>query len=290
MRLAVGAFLQQGLLAGVVAGPGWQRPDKALLERDPLPPDFQPPPGFTRQAGPWQRIGVTQASEDEYRGVLEDTGVEPQVIWRWKYYRPGVWDGSGEARAFDHYAAGLHRRAYGNTLWAARFASSAEAQQSMAKIAAAAKLARHGAAWQGNQPSYGFGNTPPGPLTLWQHEAWVLMSTVPGIGGLGIRGWGLAMRSPRPLAAALHLPISSRVAQRLGSSSKGMPAAVLKVCRPSSRSRTAYVNPSRGCSCGSKPVRASAGTKASRCNRRCAARCGPQAVGPRPGGAAPAPG
>lgn len=177
--LAVAALLRQGLINGVVAAPGWQRPGHALLERDPLPPEFQVPALAPTRAGSLPRIGVTQAPEDEYRGVLEDTGLMPRAIWRWKYYRPGAWDGAGEKLAFDHYAAGLHRRAYGNTLWAAQFASDDEAQQAAPKIAAAARLTLRADVWEGEQPSYGFGKDSPGPLVLGRREAWVWMSTLP---------------------------------------------------------------------------------------------------------------
>lgn len=179
VTLAVAAFLEQGLINGVVAPPGWQRPKHALLERDPLAPDFRPGVPVPEQAGALRLIGVTQASEDEYRGVLEDTGLKPQAIWRWKYYRAGVWDGPGAERAFDHYAAGLHRRAYGNTLWAAQFASAKEAAQAAPKIAATAKLKPHTAAWEGEQPPYGSGKGSPGPLVLWRTDAWLWMSTLP---------------------------------------------------------------------------------------------------------------
>ena len=112
------------------------------------------------------------------------TGVEPQVIWRVKYFHAGDWDGAGAAQAFTDYMAGLHRRAYGSTLWCARFGSGSEAAQAAPKIAAAAKLARSGDRWTGSQPAYGFAaataeNPSPGPLTLWQQGAWLLLSTLP---------------------------------------------------------------------------------------------------------------
>ena len=80
--------------------------------------------------------------------------------------------------------AGLHRRAYGNTLWAARFASAGEAGKAAPRIAAAAKLAQHGELWTGAEPPYATGTYPgerrsPGPLVLWQRGAWLLMSTLP---------------------------------------------------------------------------------------------------------------
>ena len=111
--------------------------------------------------------------------MLEDTGFEPRVIWRWKYHRADSWNGAGAERAFDHYAAGLHRRAYGDTLWTACFASPGEAAQAVAKIATAAKLSKHDDVYEGEQPPYGFQKTSSGPLTLWQYGQWAIMSTLP---------------------------------------------------------------------------------------------------------------
>jgi len=184
VALVVDAFLKQGLVNGLIAAPGWKRPDRTLLDRDPLPVDFAAPAWLPGQVGASKRIGITQASEDEYRGALEDTGVVPAEIWRAKYHRPGTWDGGGAARAFDHYAAGLHRRAYGATLWAARFSSAKQAGQAAPKIAAAAKLRMLGDVWSGEQPPYANGTYPgekrsPGPITLWRRDAWLLMSTLP---------------------------------------------------------------------------------------------------------------
>ncbi|MDQ2732691.1 MAG: hypothetical protein M3Y56_13615 [Armatimonadota bacterium] len=179
VALAVDAFLKQGLVNGVVAAPGWTRPHPNLLQRDPLSPDFSLPTWLPDRAGAMTRIGVTQAAEDEYRGVLADTGVEPRQLWRAKYYRAGVWDGAGAAAAFDDYSNGLHRRAYGNTLWLALFASPQEAAAAAPKIARAAHLHRDGARWTGAQPPYSFDKASAGPLTLWQHDDWIVMSTLP---------------------------------------------------------------------------------------------------------------
>jgi hypothetical protein len=187
VTLAVAALLDQGLINGVVATPGWRRPKHSLLERDPLAPGWRPLVRVPEQAGSLRQIGLTQASEDEYRGVLQDTGLKPQVIWRWKYYRAGVWDGAGAERAFDHYATGLHRRAYGNTLWAAQFASAKDAEQAAPKIAAAAKLKQHADAWEGEQPGYGFGKGSAGPLVLWRTDAWLWMSTLPSDAASALR-------------------------------------------------------------------------------------------------------
>ena len=179
VALAVNAFLKQNLINGVVAGAGWTRAEPNLLPRDPLPPDFTVPESLSAKAGDWTRIGFTQAGEDEYRGVLADTGIEPREIWRAKYFRPGVWDGAGAASAFVNYSAGLHRRATGNTVWAARFASEAEAQTAAPKIAAAAKLKKEGAIWKGAQPPFSTEKESPGTLSLWQRGEWALMRTLP---------------------------------------------------------------------------------------------------------------
>ena len=180
VALAVNAFLRQGLVNGVVAAPGWSRSQASLLARDPLPPDFAAPEIAPAQLGDMRRIGLTQAGEDEYRGVLADTGVKPREIWRVKYHQPGAWDGAGAQHAVAAYAAGLHRRAYGSTLWCARFSAPAEAVAAAAKIAEAARIPRSGPIWKGPQPPYGWGNdASPGPLSLRQRGEWVLLSTLP---------------------------------------------------------------------------------------------------------------
>ena len=97
---------------------------------------------------------------------------------------PGAWDGAGAGSAFDNYSAGLHRRAYGNTLWVATFASAAEAAQAAPKIAAAARLTAAGPVWSGSQPPYANGtyageHPSTGGLRLWQADKNVLMTTLP---------------------------------------------------------------------------------------------------------------
>lgn len=178
IRLAVEAFLQKGLVNGVVCGPQWERPESTLLDRAPLS-STDVFPATPERLGEWSRLGITQASEDEYRGVLADTNVVPEEIWRVKYYKPGVWDGAGAEKAFDHYSAGLHKRAYGNTVWLARFSSEAEAQGAARKIAAVAKLQPDGIIWRGKQPPYGPQKESSGDLSLWQQGEWVIMCTLP---------------------------------------------------------------------------------------------------------------
>ena len=193
VRLAAEAFLRNNLVNGVVAALGWKRPVPNLLDHDPLAPAFQTPDLLRTQIGGYRLIGLTQAAEDEYRGVLADTGIAPREIWRAKYYRDGAWDGEGEAHAFDQYSFGLHRRAYGNTVWMARFASAAEAAAQAPKIAAAANLKVQGKRWTGKQPPYAGGTNAgesdsAGPLLLWQEGEWVVMSTLLGMPGLQGQG------------------------------------------------------------------------------------------------------
>lgn len=183
IALAVQHLAESGLVNGIVARPGWKRTETTLLDRDPLAPKFQLPKLATDKIGDYMRIACMQAAEDEYRGVLEDTGVEPQQIWRVKYHKAGAWDGKGAITAFDAYANGLHRRAYGSTLWLARFSSAAEAAQAAPKIADTAKLVRAGDQWKGAQPAYANGTYPgekksSGPLSLWCSDEWVVMSTL----------------------------------------------------------------------------------------------------------------
>jgi hypothetical protein len=178
--LAAEAFLKQGLTNGVVAAPGWQRTEPSLLARDPLAPDFAPAAMPPEHLGSLSRIGVTQATEDEYRGVLADAQLTPQLIWRWKYFAAGNWDGTGDERTYDQYSAGLHRRATGCTVWTARFATAKEAAAALPKIAAAAQLKSDGhAVWRGQQSPYGYPRNSPGPLALWQRGEWLIMSSLP---------------------------------------------------------------------------------------------------------------
>lgn len=184
VKLAVRSFLEASLVNGVVAGGGWLRPQGSLLERDPLAIGFSVPEIAPKRIGRFSRIALTQAGEDEYRGVLADTGSEPEEIWRFKYYEPGAWDAAGSAGAFADYAAGLHRRAYGSTLWAARFTTAKSASEAAPRIAVAAQLAHEGTQWIGKQPPYATGTYPgekpsAGSLSLWQQDRWVLMNTLP---------------------------------------------------------------------------------------------------------------
>jgi hypothetical protein len=177
---ATQAFLGKGLVNGVVAGGTWQRPKTSLLDHDPLPANFTLPAFVPASAGDATLIAVTQAGESEYRGVLQDAGVEPQEIWRFKYFLPGTWDVGGGAHSLQNYLVGLHRRAFGNTLWAARFASATEAGDAMAKIGAAAKLQLKGDKWEGHvaPTTGGMPTTTNQPRILWQHDDWLLMSTL----------------------------------------------------------------------------------------------------------------
>ena len=182
--LALKAFTEQSLVNGIVAEQGWQRTEITLLDRDPLPLSFTLPELAPLQLIDYTRIGIIQAAEDEYRGVLADTGVAPQLIWRAKYYRLGAWDGVGASAAFDAYSNGLHRRAYGSTLWLAKFTDSSHSAAAAPKIAAAAKLSQKLAdLWMGTQPAYANGTYPgehksSGPLSLAQHGPWLMMSTL----------------------------------------------------------------------------------------------------------------
>jgi hypothetical protein len=183
IALALHNFVERSLVNGLTANAGWKRSETTLLDRDPVVPKFELPALATDKIGEFTRIGCTQASEDEYRGVLEDTGILPQQILRFKYYRVGAWDGKGAITAFDAYSNGLHRRAYGSTLWLAKFASMQEAIAAAPKIAENAKLTKSADHWTGAQPMYANGTYPgehksSGPLELWQDKEWLAMSTL----------------------------------------------------------------------------------------------------------------
>ena len=160
----------------------WQRAKKTPFDHDPIYSDTSLPNGvpLKTEAGA-VLIGFSQAGDSEYRGVLADTGVEPANILRFKYYEGGAWDGAGRDKAIDNYLAGLHRRAFGNTLWVAQFSSPSEAAKAAPKIAKAAFLHPSGALWIGKQPS--ISGASGGPMTLWTEQQWVMISTVSSIGG-----------------------------------------------------------------------------------------------------------
>ena len=80
----------------------------------------------------------------------------------------------------SEYDAGLHRRSYGNTLWAAQFSDAKQAAEAAVKIAAAAHLRKDKTGWSGQQPPMGFEKQSGGPLAMWQKSDWVFMSTLPG--------------------------------------------------------------------------------------------------------------
>ena len=183
IELAVDAFLRQGLVNGIV-GRAWTRGRPTLLDRDPLLWCFAVPGVIPARLGGLGRIAVSQAGEDEYRGVLADCGVLPLCLWRLKYYQAGVWDGAGAVASFYHYAVGLHRRAYGNTVWAAEFAEERVAAQVAPLIAKAAQLSAVGERWVGSLPAYAWGNADvgdgaqTGTLALWVDGRFVLMASV----------------------------------------------------------------------------------------------------------------
>jgi hypothetical protein len=180
VQAAVDSFLKHGVFNGVVGAPGWSRGKANLLSRDPLSPDAGPPAWIPATAGAMKSIGVISGSEDEYRGVLENAGAEPLEIWRVKYLGDTTWDVAGDFRSCGAvlFESGLHRRASGNSLWLARFASPDEAVASMKKIAAANHFVEKDNVWYGTRP--GFSKGPSfGPIALWQHGDWLLMSTLP---------------------------------------------------------------------------------------------------------------
>jgi hypothetical protein len=188
--MAANAFLKQGLTNGVIAGDGWMRTDKTILDSEPLEPDFTAPAVLPDRIGPWQLVGLTQCPEPDYRGVLSQTGVEPLEMWRSKYYKPGQWDLSGSKNSYVSYLNSLHRRAYGNSLLVMRFADEQTAQQAAGRIASGARLKnRRGNMLTGVQPipsSKGFrdpGNpseaTWKAPFSVWSAGQWVYLSSLP---------------------------------------------------------------------------------------------------------------
>jgi hypothetical protein len=190
VRLAVDAFLEAGLVNGVVAAPGWTRVRAGLLDRDPLTGRIDwpalAPTKLEAALAAGIRIAQTQAGETEYRDLLATTGLIANSICRVKYYIPGAWDGSAplEAAAPGAYLDGLHRRAYGNTLWIAQFSSQADALSVAARIGKSAHMTKQDdGTWLGSQPTGDFAAEPKDSLRthslrLWTVGSAVLMSTL----------------------------------------------------------------------------------------------------------------
>ncbi len=175
---AATAFLTQGLVNGLVALPGWSRPQTTLLDRDPLG-DPALPIWLPDQIGDWTRIALTQCGADVGRGILADAGVEPADCWLVKYHRPGVWDGAGAALARRHFITGLHRRAFADAILLARFADPGSAAAALPKVAAAAKLALDGGRYRDRSAGIDGERDSDGPLTAWAVGEWLALSTLP---------------------------------------------------------------------------------------------------------------
>jgi hypothetical protein len=168
----VQAFVAQGLVSGLVAEAGWQRCSSTLLDRDPLTPDFQLSANLPDSFSSLKRIALIQASEDEYRGVLADTGMEPIDIWRAKYYAPGVWDGAGIRSIFTTMLRVCIAEPTATPHGSQNFLNPTQASAADTKIAAAAHLVPAPTGWSGPIPPFAWeaplmGDNPvPGTLNL----------------------------------------------------------------------------------------------------------------------------
>lgn len=184
LEIAADALLTKSLVNGVVAQNGaWSRVGPTLLDRDPLPATFQPPAGVPPRLESLERIAWTHSGEDVYRRVLQDTNQMPESIWLAKYYRSGQWDDAGLVGAFHDFAAGLHRRAYGNAILAIGFANAGAASTALPLIAKAAGLQGSGE-FRGFLPPFAWAadtmgdSNEPGTLRIWAEGASVFIASV----------------------------------------------------------------------------------------------------------------
>ncbi len=177
--LAVTAFIDHGLVNGVVARDGWKRTSTTVLDQDPLTGAPGLPAWLGPRAGDWTRIAVTQCGADVARGVLADSGGEPQACWLVKYHRAGCWDEAGAPAARRMYLAGLHRRAYGDALLLARFATPQAAQAATTAVAKADQLREEHGRWSGRLAALDGDASAPGPLAVWAEDGWLVMSSLP---------------------------------------------------------------------------------------------------------------
>jgi hypothetical protein len=130
---ALQAF-EGGMLNGfVVAGP-LGRPKTTLLDLDPL---ATPGPGTLPTQvkigdGMAALIGWNQIPEQEYRAVLESTGVEPKKMWRYKYLVPGIM----EKEPIIRWLGGVNHMAFGNAIDVIECASTDDATAAAEKLSA----------------------------------------------------------------------------------------------------------------------------------------------------------
>lgn len=179
---AVERFSRDALINAVTATASWKRTTPTLLDRDPLTGQSNPPRSIPNELAGRQRIGWSQASEEEYRGVLEDAGVQPESIWRAKYHKPGDWDGVSFEYVIGNYLNGLHRRAFGQTLWIAKFKDTTVAQSAATHMASANRMKHLDPFYQGSiQMPYKEWQTAQiktVKLRLWQSGQYVLISSL----------------------------------------------------------------------------------------------------------------
>jgi hypothetical protein len=179
LDLAVTAFIDDGLVNGVVAKQGWKRTSTTVLDQDPSDGAPHLPAWLAARAGDWTRIALTQCGADVARGVLADSGSEPQACWLVKYHHAGGWDEAGAPAARRMYLAGLHRRAYGDAVLLARFATPEAARAAAAAVAKADKLHEEHGRWSGRLAALDGDASAPGPLEVWAQDGWLVMSSLP---------------------------------------------------------------------------------------------------------------
>jgi len=126
---AVKAF-RGGMLNGLVPAGNIARPEKTILDLDPsveacpLPfPRSVTIPGNENKNGKAFLAGWTQAAANEYRAYLDRGGHEPDRVWRLKYLRPDNFNRIDP----EVWSCGFHRKAWGNAVTVARFASQEDA-------------------------------------------------------------------------------------------------------------------------------------------------------------------
>ncbi len=120
--LAAIAAFRHGMANGLTVSGALGRPEKSLLDLDPLP---DPPPAQPERLGVGEYAGWTQCSANEYRAFIDAAGVEPAKLWRLKWLMPKSWDAMG-ARS---WLAGMHRMSFGSAANIAEFADAATAMR-----------------------------------------------------------------------------------------------------------------------------------------------------------------
>lgn len=131
--LAALTHFRSGLLNAAVAGKNVRRTRESILDGklDAPPPPLPVLRGCATLPGGLILAGWTQPGEDEYRALPDYNAPEPERLWRLKWLAPGALAGV----QLWHWNNSPHRKAFGNAVNIAKFASEQAAQEAFGALA-----------------------------------------------------------------------------------------------------------------------------------------------------------